>query len=276
VESDRENPRSFYSLCLSRHLIATLFFQKDTSVNQDGLNREWIKLAPAWIREARDGMNPTRTGLLDKPMLQACGDVEGLRILDCGCGEGRFCRMLAERRAEYVLGLDLCVPMIEAAKELQSERDEYRVADVQAMPFLDPESFDLCVSYLNQCDLPDFMANNTEVFRILKPGGRFIVANIHPMRSAVGGWYRNEEGEKLHVILDRYFEETERRWRMMGVDFTNFHRSLSTYMRGFLTAGFAIADVIEPTVTEEQLEDYPQLDDELRVPNFIIYVLKKP
>jgi SAM-dependent methyltransferase len=184
--------------------------------------------------------------------------------------------MLVGRGAEYVLGLDLCRPMIAAAKELQSERDEYRVADVQDLGFLNDETFDLVVSYLNQCDLLDFMANNREVFRILKSGGRFIVANLHPMRSAVGGWHRTEEGEKLHVILDRYFDETARRWRMMGGDFTNFHRSLSTYMRGFLTAGFDMVDIIEPTVTKKQLEEFPQLDDELRVPNFIIYVLKKP
>ena len=92
-----------------------LCFLKDERVNQDNLNREWIDLAPAWIREAREGENPTRTGLLDKPMLAACGDVKGLRVLDCGCGEGRFCRLLADRGAAYVLGLDLCGPMIEAA-----------------------------------------------------------------------------------------------------------------------------------------------------------------
>jgi SAM-dependent methyltransferase len=235
-----------------------------------------MDLAPAWIREAREGANPTRTGLLDKPMLEACGNVEGLRVLDCGCGEGRFCRLLADRGAAYVLGVDLCRPMIEAAQEMQSGCDDYRVADAQDLGFLDTGTFDLAVSYLNQCDLPDFNANNREVFRILKSGAKYIVANLHPMRSAVGGWHRADDGEKLHVILDRYFEETERRWKMMGVEITNFHRSLSTYVRGFLDAGFCITDIIEPTVTEAQLKIYPQLDDELRVPNFIVYVLRKP
>ena len=243
--------------------------------DHDRLKREWTELAPAWIREARAGANPTRTGLLDAPILAACGNVAGLRVLDWGCGEGRFCRMLVDRGAAQVLGLDLCAPLVEAARELQLERDEYRVADVQDLGFLDAESFDLCVSYLNQCDLPDYMANNREIFRVLRPGGRFIVANLHPMRSAVGGWHKTEDGEKLHVILDRYFDESERHWRMMGVDFTNFHRSLSTYIRGFLDAGFAVSGIIEPTVTAAQLELHPNLDDELRVPNFIIYVLEK-
>ncbi|MCK5113840.1 MAG: class I SAM-dependent methyltransferase [Phycisphaerae bacterium] len=245
-------------------------------MNQDNLNQEWVDLAPAWIKEARQGENPNREGLLDNPMLEACGNVEGLRVLDCGCGEGRFCRLLTNQGAEYVLGVDLCKPMIDAAEEMQSGGDEYRIADVQNMNYLESQTFDLAVSYLNQCDLPDFNANNKEVFRVLKPGGKFIIANLHPMRSATGGWHRSDEGEKLHAMLDRYFEENERRWMMMGVEFTNFHRSLATYVRGFLKAGFCLDDIIEPTATQEQLKRYPQLEDELRVPNFIVYVLKKP
>jgi 2-polyprenyl-3-methyl-5-hydroxy-6-metoxy-1,4-benzoquinol methylase len=89
--------------------------------SRDDLKAEWVALAPMWIKEVREGKNSTRNGLLDSVMLDACGNVEGLSILDCGCGEGRFCRMLVERGAKYVLGLDLCEPMIEAARELQSE-----------------------------------------------------------------------------------------------------------------------------------------------------------
>src|SRR5215471_3050078 len=82
------------------------------------LREEWGQLAPAWIREAREGTNPTRRGLLDRPMMEACGDVRGLNVLDCGCGEGRFCRMLLDCGAEHVLGVDLCPPMIIAAAQL--------------------------------------------------------------------------------------------------------------------------------------------------------------
>ena len=244
-------------------------------MKQKDLNQEWIDLSEAWIEEARKGKNSTRNGLLDKPMLIACGDVTNKKIIDCGCGEGRFCRILAARGANYVLGTDLCEPMIEAARELQSEIDEYCIADVQNMSFIGNEMFDLAVSYLNQCDVPNLDSNNREVYRILKKGGRFIVANLHPMRSAVGAWHKNNSGKKEHVILDRYFDEDDRTWKMMGRKFTNFHRTLSTYISSFLDAGFTIEGIVEPTVTSEQLKDYPDLDDELRVPNFIVYIMKK-
>lgn len=240
------------------------------------LNHEWIRLSPAWIKQARTHTMPSRDGLLDKPMLAACGDVRGSNVLDCGCGEGRFCRILLERGAERVLGIDLCQPMINAARELQSEKDSYRVADAEDMSFLDDGSFDLTISYLNQCDLRDFKANSHEVFRVLKPGGKFIIANVHPMRSAVGEWHTSNDGAKQHVILDRYFDESERHWRMLDCDFTNFHRTLATYIKGYRGCGFLIDDVIEPTVDAEGLARFSELADELRVPNFIVFVLRKP
>lgn len=239
------------------------------------LQREWIELAPHWIEVSRQGGDVVRKGMLDALMLAACGDVAGLRILDCGCGEGRFCRMLATKGAQYVFGVDNCPLMIEAARELQSDNDEYVVGDVQSLELIEDGSFDLAVSYLNHCDLPDFEANVHEVFRVLKDNGRFIAANLHPMRSTGCGWCCTPDGTKQHVILDNYFAEGERNFKMMGIEVTNFHRTLSSYMRAFLSAGFRLEDLIEPTVTPEALDLYPELDDELRVPNFIIYVLRK-
>ncbi len=209
-------------------------------------------------------------------MMDACRNVRGLRILDSGCGEGRFCRILIEQGAEQVVGVDLCEPMVTAAKELASGKDEYYAGDVQDLSFLNGRSFDLAVSYLNQCDLPNFKANNRAVFQLLRPGGRFVIANLHPMRSATGAWRKTEDGKKEHVILDYYFEEGERSWNIMGTDVTNFHRTLSSHIHGYRKSGFEIDDVIEPTVNPEDLDDYPELEDELRVPNFIIFVLRKP
>lgn len=214
-------------------------------------------------------------GPIRHPMLAACGDVRGLQVIDSGCGEGRFCRMLIERGAAHALGVDLCAPMIDAARELASGADEYRADDVQDLSFLADGTFELAVSYLNQCDLPDFQANTREIYRVLKPNGRFVIANLHPMRSAIGNWQRSADGSKEHVILDRYFDEGERYWKMLGIDFTNFHRSLATYVRVYRESGFLIDEMLEPTIDEATVNLYPELGDERRVPNFIIFVLKK-
>ena len=63
---------------------------------------------------------------------------------------------------------------------------------------------------------------------------------------------------------------------MIEVTFTNFHRTLSTYIQGFMKVGFKIEEIIEPPISKDQLARYPELEDELRAPNFIIYSLSKP
>lgn len=67
-------------------------------------------------------------------------------------------------------------------------------------------------------------------------------------------------------MLDNYFAEGERHFSMKGVQITNFHRTLSTYLRSFLRAGFTLEDLIEPTVTPEAVAAYPSLADERRCP----------
>lgn len=235
------------------------------------LTQQWLELAPTWIKECRAGRNAIRAGFLDKAVIGACGCVQGLEVLDVGCGEGRFCRMLVDQGAKRVLGVDFCEPMIQAARELATGKESYRIGDAQHLSFLADRSFDLAISYLNQCDLRDFAANSREVSRILRPGGRFVICNLHPMRSATGGWQKNADGSKQHAILDRYFDEGERNWDVLGTALTNFHRTLSTYVTEYRRCRFTIEKLIEPTIDPADLEHYPELEDELRVPNFIIF-----
>jgi hypothetical protein len=60
---------------------------------------------------------------------------------------------------------------------------------------------------------------------------------------------------------------------MLGCNFTNSHRTLETYVNGFLQAGFVLERFVEPTVTPEELAAYPEMDDETRVPNFVLWRL---
>ena len=89
-----------------------------------------------------------------------------------------------------------CKSSHEAARELQLNCNEYRVADFQNLSFLIDQSFDLAVSYLKQDDLPDFMANIRGVYGIIRNKGRFIIANLPPMRSAGSGWCKNQREQK--------------------------------------------------------------------------------
>ena len=63
-------------------------------VSKELLRAQWVDLAERWIYDSNNGRNWHREGLLDPWMLEAVGDVAGQDVIDLGCGEGRFCRML--------------------------------------------------------------------------------------------------------------------------------------------------------------------------------------
>jgi SAM-dependent methyltransferase len=57
----------------------------------------------------------------------------GIRVLDCGCGAGRFARLAADRRAS-VAGVDASEELIAIATERTPEGD-FRVGDIEALPW---------------------------------------------------------------------------------------------------------------------------------------------
>jgi len=216
-----------------------------------------------------------RAGILDSWMLEAVGDVRDRDVIDLGCGEGRFSRMLAQRGAR-VVGVDLCAAFVEAATAQQSTSERYLVGDMEHLHDIADARFDLAVSYVSLVDVPDFRSAIRESFRLLKPGGRFVVCNLAPMVTAGNRWFKDADGQKICFLLDDYLDETTRDMPMRGVNITNFHRTLSSYVNSFLDAGFVLEGLREPYPSPEQAAEYPEIADNLRVPLFIIYLLRKP
>ena len=63
---------------------------------RERLKDEWEDMAEEWIRLHSEGEDELREVVLDGWMLDAAGDVSGLKVIDLGCGEGRFTRMLTK------------------------------------------------------------------------------------------------------------------------------------------------------------------------------------
>jgi ubiquinone/menaquinone biosynthesis C-methylase UbiE len=234
--------------------------------------RAWEYSAAAYIAFQDDG-DRNRTLLLDPVMLDLCGDVRGQRMLDVGCGEGRFCRMLAERGAT-VTGIDVVTEMARTARVRGGASDAYALASADALPFADP-SFDLAVSYVTLVDIVAYAAAIRETARVLRPGGRFVVANLNFV-TASQGWQRDAHGNRLYDRIDRYAEEFSQVYEWSGMRIVNWHRPLASYMTAFLGAGLILRDFLEPIPQDESLRDNPQTEEWFRVPLFTVMRWEKP
>jgi SAM-dependent methyltransferase len=87
---------------------------------------------------------PHRIHLEIFTFLGLIGDVTGKRVLDAACGHGLYSRVLKQRGAARVVGVDLSEPLLQVARDIEQKMPldiEYRWADVLDAP--DIGAFDL-------------------------------------------------------------------------------------------------------------------------------------
>ena len=102
--------------------------------------------ADFWVKIIREGLDRYRTELTDQAVLDAVGDVDGLDVLDAGCGEGYMSRLLAERGARAV-GVDVSDSLVDYARKHEDAARlgvAYTVASLENLPYED-NSFDVVV-----------------------------------------------------------------------------------------------------------------------------------
>ncbi len=104
----------------------------------------------------------------------------GIRVLDCGCGAGRFARMAADRGA-IVAGIDAAQELVAIAAERTPEGD-FRVGDLEALPWAD-DSFDVVTGFSSFQFADDKTPALSEARRVT----RRTVAVVIPTRAAESG-----------------------------------------------------------------------------------------
>jgi ubiquinone/menaquinone biosynthesis C-methylase UbiE len=118
---------------------------------------------------------------LEEPFVRcAVGDVQGLRVLDLGCGTGRHSLWLAAGGAA-VTAVDFSHGMLDEARGKRwAEQIRFVCHDLHLpLPF-DRDDFDLVVSGLVLEHLKELDAFFAEVSRMLRPGGRAVITGMHP------------------------------------------------------------------------------------------------
>lgn len=111
-------------------------------------------------------------------IFRMCGSVVGKKILDLGCGDGRFCFEFIRRGAIKVIGIDINESAISTARTISAKFSyssaHFLVSSAECIPFSNG-TFDLAICNCALEHMENDMAVLIEVNRCLKPDGVFVL-----------------------------------------------------------------------------------------------------
>jgi len=117
---------------------------------------------------------------MNRVLADHAGIRPGQRVLDAGCGVGGSSLWLAEQRGAAVVGITPVASQVARARRFATarrlaDRAVFEQADYTGTPFPDA-SFDVVWALESLCHAPDKAAFYREAARLLRPGGRLVVA----------------------------------------------------------------------------------------------------
>ncbi len=253
--------------------------------------RYWDANAEAWTKLSRAGYDVYRDLVNTPAFFELLGDVDGLRGLDVGCGEGHNTRLLA-RAGARVTAIDISETFLRHARAAEADQPlgiDYQLASGQSLPF-DDASFDFVTAFMSLMDMPQPGRAVAEIARVLRPGGLFQFSITHPcFQTPRWEWVRDDAGRRIGVICGDYFGPTgdggaadgridewtfgaappEARDGLAPFRVPRFDRTLSWWINTLVDAGFAIERIGEPCADEATAADHPAVADTRIVAYFL-------
>jgi SAM-dependent methyltransferase len=239
----------------------------------------WDQATDVWDDFQERGKDFSRDLVHGPALLRALGPLEGLRVLDLGCGQGRFTRLLA-RAGARVSAIDWSAPMIRAARRYES-RDpvgiDYLRRDARSLGSLwKAGTFDLVVGCMSFMDMPDLDRVLRASWKLLRPRGRLVISASHPTNTAAVRWEHPGRSDRGAMLVDDYFDKRtgETRWKMrrLARPFTTvyWHRTLEGWFALLRQHGFQVELLTEPHPTAAQVRRRPALAGSRRLPFYLI------
>lgn len=253
---------------------------ENVGASDEETRRTWNRIAGDWLIQVGDEGDRNRRLNSDPVLWRFAGDVNGLDVLDAGCGTGYLARKLQDRGA-HVVGCDFAEEMIAIARR-RYPGIEFQVDSCERLDRFASDRFDLVAANYVLMDLRDLEGAAVAFHRVLKPGGVAICIFSHPCFPA--SWAEDDEdglGVRYHWRLP-YFRRhrvVDPPWAHFTSEFIWFHRPLSDYWKAFRHAGFDLVDFEEPRVPPDRFhllaDDRQRLRSQLR-PYSVAFKLRKP
>jgi SAM-dependent methyltransferase len=127
----------------------------------------WGRQPTTWSTVIEPQMRPLYEATLD-----ALGQLQGVRLLDVGCGSGLALRCAADRGAT-VSGVDASAPLLEVARQRVPAAD-LRTGEIEELP-QDDGGFDIVTANNSIQYAVDPVQAVAELARVARPGGKVAI-----------------------------------------------------------------------------------------------------
>jgi toxoflavin synthase len=193
----------------------------------------------------RSKQQPWRTHIEAFGLLNLIGAPTGLAVLDLACGEGFYTRMLRQKGAARVTGVDLSEGMIDLARKQEREHRlgiDYIVGDARDLDLTEKCDLVVAAYLLNYAqDRSALQAMCDGIAACLKPGGRFVTVNGSASLNFSATPSYRKYGFETKVVGD-WQEGAPIRWKFFledgSFEIENYHLDQATHEEAFRAAGF--------------------------------------
>ena len=194
------------------------------------------------------------------------GDVQGLRVLDAGCGGGELTAWLVDHGA-IVTAVDVSPAMAGLARQRTGDGATVLVADIaQRLHFAQTGEFDVVVASLVMHYVGAWEAPLSEFRRILGPQGMVVFSTHHPTMD----WQLSSPDDYFAV------KQVTESWSVGGREFevTFWRRPLTAMCQAIASAGFVIERLVEPEPSPDLARRDPEAYQRVRTePRLSIFPL---
>lgn len=246
------------------------------------IEKNWDEMSKAYENFTEDDDSYSYT--IEWPCIQKMlPKLNKKKILDLGCGTGRFAFLFEKEKPLSILGVDISEQMLNIAKEKAMNRGskvKFIQDDISNFDTYNNEKFHFIFSSTTLHYIRDIKGLFNNMYKVLEEKGVCIVSLMNPVYTAQYPVDKKGEFPSDDEWVVRYLDKSKRAYIQPWIEYndsinnylsTSYHHTVSDYFNAIINAGFRIEKVEEPFPPENWKRNcYGRYNAFIETPSYMI------